>query len=371
MGIPTLFFYPVGGSPVDREELLRLVGALHKDKAIDREIIFQGIEAALLAVAKKHFVSKENISIKIDRQTGEITAMEGDKKIDPAELGRISAHTAKQIMTQKIREAERDVIYEEFLPKRGTLVTGIVQRMEGPNVMAMLGKAEALLPKSEQIPGEVYRPGERLRAILLDVSKVGQRVRIIISRNHPDFIRKLFELEVPEIAEGIIKIKTIAREAGYRTKIAVISEAPQVDCVGACVGVRGTRIKNIVDELGGEKIDIIRWDEAPEALIPNTLKPAEITGIVLSPETKQATVVVPEDQLSLAIGKRGQNVRLASRLTGWDIDILTEQEYSLRGTPTAQETKEVPVETTGQGELTTVSGEKELENKEGAVHDKD
>ncbi|HHT9132925.1 MAG TPA: transcription termination factor NusA, partial [Candidatus Tripitaka californicus] len=290
--------------------------------------------------------------------------------IDPAELGRISAHTAKQIMTQKIREAERDVICEEFLPKKGTLVTGIVQRMEGPNVMAMLGKAEALLPKSEQIPGEVYRPGERLRAILLDVSKVGQRVRIILSRNHPDFIRKLFELEVPEIAEGIIKIKTIAREAGYRTKIAVISEAPQVDCVGACVGVRGTRIKNIVDELGGEKIDIIRWDEAPEALIPNTLKPAEITGIVLSPETKQATVVVPEDQLSLAIGKRGQNVRLASRLTGWDIDILTEQEYSQRGTPTAQETKEVPVETTGQGELTTISEEKESENKEGAVHDK-
>jgi N utilization substance protein A len=322
-------------------------------------------------VARKHFISKEPISITVDRQTGEITAMEGDKRIDPAELGRISAHTAKQIMVQKIREAERDVICEGFLPKKGTLVTGITQRMEGPNIIVMLGKAEALLPKSEQIPGEVYRPGERLRALLLDVKKVGQRVKLILSRNNPDLVRKLFELEVPEIAEGIIRIKTIAREAGYRTKIAVVSEDPHVDCVGACVGVRGTRIKNIVDELGGEKIDIIRWDDSPEVLIPNTLKPAEITGILLYPETKQATVVVPEDQLSLAIGKRGQNVRLASRLTGWDIDILTEQEYSQKGTTTTQETKEVPSETTGHEDLTTVPEEEKLEDKEGLLHDKD
>lgn len=370
MGNPTLFFYPKGGSPVDREELLRLVETLHKDKDIDKEIVFQGIEAALLSAARKHFVSKEAISIRVDRQTGEITALEGDKRIDPVELGRISAHTAKQIMTQKIREAERDAIYEEFLPKKGTLVTGIVQRLDGPNLVAMLGKAEAFLPKSEQIPGEVYRPGERLRAILLEVRKLGQRVKLILSRNHPDFVRKLFELEVPEIAGGIIQIKTLAREAGYRTKIAVLSEDPNIDCVGACVGVRGTRIKNVVNELGGEKIDIIRWDEAPEVLIPNTLKPAEITGIMLSPETRQATVVVPEDQLSLAIGKRGQNVRLASRLTGWDIDILTEQEYSQRGT-SVQETREVPLETTGDEELTTVPEEEKPESKEGAVHGKD
>ncbi|HHT9119430.1 MAG TPA: transcription termination factor NusA [Candidatus Hypogeohydataceae bacterium YC41] len=355
---------------MDREELFRLVETLHKDKAIDREIIFQGIEAALLSVARRHFVSKEVISIKVDRQTGEIVAMEGDKKIDPAELGRISAHTAKQIMIQKIREAERDVIYQEFFPKKGTLVTGVVQRMEGPNVVAMLGKAEAFLPKSEQIPGEVYRSGERLRALILDVKKVGQRVKLILSRNHPDLVRKLFELEVPEIAEGIIRIKTLAREAGYRTKIAVISAAPNVDCVGACVGIRGTRIKNIVDELGGEKIDIIRWDEAPEILIPNTLKPAEITGILLSPETKQATVVVPEDQLSLAIGKRGQNVRLASKLIGWDIDIVTEQEYS-KSKVSAQEAEKVPLETTRQGELTPVSEEEKSENEEGVIHGKD
>jgi N utilization substance protein A len=355
----------VGGDPVDKEELRRLVEALHKDKDINKEIVFQGIEAALLTAARKHFVSKEAISITIDRQTCEITAMEGDKKIDPVELGRISAHTAKQIMTQKIREAERDATYEEFLPKRGTLVSGIVQRMEGPNLLATLGKAEALLPKSEQIPGEVYRPGERLRALLLEVKKLGLRVKLILSRNHPDFVRKLFELEVPEIAGGTIQIKTLAREAGYRTKIAVLSEDPHIDCVGACVGVRGTRIKNIVNELGGEKIDIIRWDEAPEVLIPNTLKPAEITGIMLSPETKQATVVVPEDQLSLAIGKRGQNVRLAARLTGWDIDILTEQEYSQKGVSAVQEPSEAPQETTKEEELTTVPKEEKPEDKEG------
>ncbi len=348
---------------MNREELLRLVETLHKDKDIDKEILFQGIEAALILVARKHFATKEGISIKIDRQTGEIIAMEGDQKIDPEELGRISAHTAKQIMIQKIREAERDVIHHEFLPKKGTLVTGVVQRTKGPNVIAMLRKAEAILPKSEQVPGEVYRTGERLRALLMDVKKISQKVKLILSRSHPDFVRKLFELEVPEIGEGIIKIKNIARDAGYRTKIAVLSEDQHIDCVGACIGVRGSRIKNIVDELGGEKIDIIRWDEAPETLIPNALKPAEISGIVLFSETKQATVVVPEDQLSLAIGKRGQNVRLASKLTGWDIDILTEQEYSQKGLPNR--------EPTGQGELTLAQEAEKSESEEGVAYGKD
>lgn len=313
---------------MDREELLRLVETLRRDKDIDREIVFQGIEAALMSAARKHFAHRENITIKIDRTTGELIAQEGDRRIDPAELGRISAQTAKQVMIQKIREAERNAIYDEFIKRKGTIVTGTVQRFEGPNIVANLGKTEALLPKTEQIVDEVYQPGNRIRALLLDVKKVSQRVRLILSRCHPDFVRKLFELEVPEISEHVIEIKAIAREAGYRTKIAVLSQDPHVDCVGACVGVRGTRIKNIVDELGGEKIDIIRWEEAPEALIPNTLKPAEIVGIMLSPETRQATVVVPNDQLSLAIGKRGQNVRLASKLTAWDIDILTEEELA-------------------------------------------
>lgn len=313
---------------MDREELLRLVETLRRDKDIDREIVFQGIEAALMSAARKHFAHREGITIKIDRTTGELIAQEGDRRIDPAELGRISAQTAKQVMIQKIREAERNAIYDEFVKRKGTVVTGTVQRFEGPNIVVNLGKTEALLPKAEQIVDEVYQPGNRIRALLLEVKKVPQRVKLILSRSHPDFVRKLFELEVPEISEHVIEIKAIAREAGYRTKIAVISQDPHVDCVGACVGIRGTRIKNIVDELGGEKIDIIRWEEAPEALIPNTLKPAEIVGIMLSPETRQATVVVPNDQLSLAIGKRGQNVRLASKLTSWDIDILTEEELA-------------------------------------------
>ncbi|OHB39146.1 MAG: transcription termination factor NusA [Planctomycetes bacterium RIFCSPHIGHO2_02_FULL_50_42] len=313
---------------MDREELLRLVETLRRDKDINKEIVFEGIEAALMSAARKHFAHREGITIKIDRTTGELVAREGDRLVDPAELGRISAQTAKQVMIQKIREAERNAVYDEFVKRKGTIVTGTVQSFEGPNIVVNLGKVEAILPKSEQILDESYHLGDRVRAMLLDVKKVSQRVKVVLSRSHPDFVRKLFELEVPEISEKIIEIKAIAREAGYRTKIAVQSQDPRVDCVGACVGVRGSRIKNIVDELVGEKIDIIRWEEAPEAFIPNTLKPAEIVGIMLSPETHQATVVVPNDQLALAIGKRGQNVRLASKLTSWDIDILTEEELS-------------------------------------------
>ncbi|MHC4357904.1 MAG: transcription termination factor NusA [Planctomycetota bacterium] len=322
---------------MDKEELLRLVETLRRDKDIDKEIVFQGIEAALMSAARKHFDHREDITITIDRITGELIALEGKRRIDPSELGRISAQTAKQVMIQKIREAERNAIYEEYVKRKGDIVTGTVQRFEGPTIVVNLGKVEALLPKSEQIVDEVYHPGDRVRGMLLDVKKVSQRVRLVLSRSHPDFVKKLFELEVPEISEGVIEVRAIAREAGYRTKIAVESLDAHVDCVGACVGVRGSRIKNIVDELVGEKIDIIRWDDAPEALIPNTLKPAEIVGIMLSAETHQATVVVPNDQLSLAIGKRGQNVRLASKLTSWDIDILTEEELSQKDLPTEED----------------------------------
>ncbi|MGR3296126.1 MAG: transcription termination factor NusA [Candidatus Bathyanammoxibius sp.] len=322
---------------MDKEELLRLVETLRRDKDIDREIVFQGIEAALMSAARKHFDHREDITITIDRTTGELIALEGKRVIDPSELGRISAQTAKQVMIQKIREAERNAIYEEYVKRKGDIVTGTIQRFEGPTIVVNLGKVEALLPKSEQIVDELYHPGDRVRGMLLDVKKVSQRVRLVLSRSHPDFVRKLFELEVPEISEGVIQVRAIAREAGYRTKIAVESLDTHVDCVGACVGVRGSRIKNIVDELVGEKIDIIRWDDAPEALIPNTLKPAEIVGIMLSAETHQATVVVPNDQLSLAIGKRGQNVRLASKLTSWDIDILTEEELSQKDISTEED----------------------------------
>ena len=289
---------------MDKESLLRLVDSLHRDKEIAKDVVFQGIEAALTTAARKHFKSPEAISIQIDRHTGEIVAMDGDRKIDPSELGRITAQTAKQVIIQKIREAERDVIYEDYNSRKGAIVSGTVQRFEGTTMVVNLGKTEGVLHKSEQIADEHYNKGERIRATIFDVKKVGTRVKIMLSRAHTDFVRRLFELEVPEIAEGTIEIKALAREPGHRTKIAVASSDSNVDCVGACVGVRGSRIKNIVDELNGEKIDIIRWSDEPEALLPNALKPAEVSGIILSSENQVATIVVPNDQLSLAIGKR-------------------------------------------------------------------
>ncbi|CAG1022982.1 Transcription termination/antitermination protein NusA [Patescibacteria group bacterium] len=315
---------------MDKESLLRLVDSLHRDKEIAKDVVFQGIESALTTAARKHFKSQEMISIQIDRNTGEILAKEGDHTIDPSELGRITAQTAKQVIIQKIREAERDVIYEDFVSRRGAIVSGTVQRFEGSTIIVNLGKTEGVLQRSEQIDGEHYNTNERVRAIVFDVKKIGTRVRILLSRTHPDFVRRLFELEVPEIAENTIEIKALVRDPGHRTKIAVASSDLNVDCVGACVGVRGSRIKNIVDELNGEKIDIIRWSDEPEVLLPNALKPAEVSGIILSAENQVATIVVPNDQLSLAIGKRGQNVRLASRLTSWDIDIITESEFDER-----------------------------------------
>ncbi len=312
-------------------ELLRIVDTIHRDKAIDKEVIFVGIEAALVSAAKKHLgLEEEDIEIVIDRETGGITATDDGEAIDPVALGRIAAQAAKQVMIQKIREAERDVIFTEYEKRIGTLITGTVQRFEGPNILVNLGKTDAYLPKSEQMPEDNYKTGERIRALIFDVRKVGQRVKIILSRTHKDLVRRLFELEVPEINENVIEIKALAREAGFRTKIAVESNDPRVDPVGACVGVRGSRIKTIVEELNGEKIDIIRWSELSEMLIANALKPAEITSIEMDPETDGATVVVDKDQLSLAIGRRGQNVRLAAKLSGWHIDIVTESEERKR-----------------------------------------
>lgn len=324
----TIYFIPDKGrtSVMDKESLLRLVDSLHRDKEISKDVVFQGIEAALTTAAKKHFKSQKEISIQIDRNTGEIVAMEGERRIDPSELGRITAQTAKQVIIQKIREAERDVIFSDYSNRKGQIVSGIVQRFEGSTIIVNLGKTEGILNKSEQTTDEHYNLGERIRSIVLDAKKAGSRVKILLSRAHPDFVRRLFELEVPEIAEKTIEIKSLAREPGHRTKIAVASSDENVDCVGACVGMRGSRIKNIVDELNGEKIDIIRWSNEPEVLLPNALKPAEVSGIILSSDNHVATIVVPNDQLSLAIGKRGQNVRLASRLTDWNIDIITDSE---------------------------------------------
>ncbi|MEK7288943.1 MAG: transcription termination factor NusA [Planctomycetota bacterium] len=326
---------------MDKESLLRLVDSLHRDKEIAKEVVFQGIEAALTTAARKHFRSQIAITIQIDRATGEIIAMEGEHRIDPSELGRITAQTAKQVIVQKIREAERDVIYEDYTGRKGSIVGGTIQRFEDSTIIVNLGKTEGFLYKSEQIANEHYNTGERIRAIIFDAKKIGTRVKILLSRAHPDFVRRLFELEVPEIAEGTIEIKALAREAGHRTKIAVASSDANVDCVGACVGVRGARIKNIVDELNGEKIDIIKWSDESETLLPNALKPAEVSGIILSANNRSVTIVVPNDQLSLAIGKRGQNVRLASRLTGWDIDIITETELEEKQKPSNAPVTEV------------------------------
>ncbi len=308
-------------------DLVRIVDSIHRDKNIPKDVLFEGIESALATAAKKHYPDADEIVVSIDQDTGKISTITDGTPVVPPDFGRIAAQTAKQVIIQKIREAERDSFYDEFDSQRGELITGTVKRFEGGAVTVDLGKErDSLLPRSEQIPGESNHPGERVRAVILDVRKVGQRVKIILSRTHPDFVRRLFELEIPEIADQTISIRALAREAGYRSKVAVTSIDAKVDAVGACVGVRGTRIKNIVDELGGERIDIVRWNESLQVLIPNALQPAEIDEVMLCQLLGRAIVLVREDQLSLAIGRRGQNVRLASKLVGWDIEIMTSEE---------------------------------------------
>ena len=312
------------------QELLRIVDNIARDKNIDKELIFLDLEEAMVSAAKKHFGEPESdIVVSIDRNSGRISAVKDGVQIDIKRLGRITAQTAKQVIIQKIRAGERDSIYSEFIQRKGEIISGTVVRYESGTVIINLDRwTEGFMPKGEQIMGQMHRPGERIRCLILDVKETSNQVKIILSRTHPDFIRRLFELEVPEINEKIIEIRALAREAGYRTKVAVASLDDKVDPVGACVGVRGSRIKNIVDELGGEKIDIVRWNESSQVLVSNALMPAKVSEIALCFELGRATVVVDEDQLSLAIGKHGQNVRLAARLTGWDIDILTPDEYN-------------------------------------------
>ncbi len=309
-------------------DFLRLVDSISRDKNIDKDLVFEDIETAMVSAARKAYGVEDGVYVKIDRVTGEIEATVNGEPVDMKTLGRIAAQTAKQVMIQRIREAERSSVFEEFSQKVGTIVTSTVSRFEGGALIVNMGRAEGYLPRSEQIPGENHHPGERIRAMILDVRESPYQVRIALTRTHPDYIRRLFEVEVPEVSERTIEIRALAREAGYRTKVAVASIDSRVDAVGACVGVRGSRIRNIVDELGGEKIDIVRWNESSQILISNALKPAEIQEVALCFELGRATVVVSEDQLSLAIGKRGQNVRLGARLTGWDIDILTPEEYN-------------------------------------------
>jgi len=312
------------------QELLRIVDNIARDKNIDKEAIFVDLEEAMVSAVRKHFAEPDSeIVVRIDRATGQVSAVKNGEQIDIRQLGRIPAQTAKQVMIQRIRADERDSIYAEFAQRKGQIVSGSVVRYESGTLIVNLDRwTEGFMPKGEQIMGQTHRPGERIRCLILDVRETSNQVKIILSRTHPDFIHRLFESEVPEITEKIIEIRALAREAGYRTKVAVASLDDKVDPVGACVGVRGSRIKNIVDELGGEKIDIVRWNESSQVLVANALMPAKVSEIALCFELGRATVVVGEEQLSLAIGKHGQNVRLAARLTGWDIDILTPDEYN-------------------------------------------
>jgi len=311
-------------------ELLRIVDAIHRDKSIDKEIVFEGIEQAILSAARKHYGEEETIEVHVDRASGNPTVKTNGAEVDADALGellgRISAQTAKQVMIQKIREAERDSMFDEYVDQRNQIVTGTVAKIEGGSSIVNLGKVEGLLPRGEQIPGEGFRVGDRVRAIVLEVRKSGSRVKIILSRTHVEFVRRLFELEIPEVAERIIEVRSLAREAGYRSKVAVSCIDNNIDAVGACVGVRGARIKNITGELGDEKIDIVRWNDSLQVLVPNALQPAEVEDVILCPMLGRVIVLVRDDQLSLAIGKRGQNVRLASKLVGWDIEVMTREE---------------------------------------------
>ena len=322
-------------------EMMRILDSIARDRNIDKQVLVRDLELAMVSAARKYFntLDTEEFSCTLDPMTGQFSLTRHGEPLNmpPEAFGRIAAQTFKQVMIQKFRDDERSSIFEEFSKRMGEVVTGTAQRYEGGSLVVLVDRAEGFMPRSEQIPGEQFAPGDRVRCMILDVRDAGSQVKIVLSRGHPDFIKKLFEVEVPEVAERVIEIKAIAREAGYRTKLAVASVDSKVDAVGACVGVRGSRIKNIVDELNGEKIDIVRWNESSQILISNSLKPAEVSEVSLCFELGRATVVVREDQLSLAIGKRGQNVRLAARLTGWDVDILTQEEFT-KGVETMYQT---------------------------------
>ncbi len=341
------------------KELIEALDALEKEKEISKETLFEAIENSLLTACKNHFGKADNVKVEIDRETGDflcyaekmvvatedeiedpmlqITIDEATKitknaavgesvnvEIKSKEFGRIATQNAKNVILQKIREEERDVIYNQYYDKEKDVATGIVQRYIGKNISINLGKADALLNESEQVKSEHFRPTERIKVYIVEVKKTNKGPRILVSRTHPELVKKLFESEVTEIKDGTVEIKSIAREAGSRSKIAVWSNNPNVDPVGACVGINGARVNSIVDELKGEKIDIVCWDENPGILIQNALSPAKIVAVFADPDEKTAKVVVPDYQLSLAIGKEGQNARLAARLTGYKIDIKSE-----------------------------------------------
>lgn len=348
---------------IDSKELIIAMEELEKEKGIHKEYLLESIETALVTAYKRNFDSVENVRISMDKETGEIhvyaekdivekpeeiedtrlqITLEDARKIDsklqvgdkasveivPKNFGRIAAGTAKQVIIQKIREASRNFLFDEFNERKGEIVSGIVQKADGGVVVLDLGKLEGVMPVKEQIPTEKYKVNDKIRAYVLDVERGTKGApQVIVSRAHPDFVRKLFELEIPEIYEGVIEIKSVSRDAGNRSKVAVYSPNENIDPVGSCVGQKGIRIQNIINELNGEKIDVIEWSEDPAIFISAALLPAQVMAVDIREEDKFAQVIVQDDQLSLAIGKMGQNARLAARLTNWKIDIKSESQF--------------------------------------------
>lgn len=339
-------------------DLKNVIEQIEKDKGIDKAVLIEVLESAMLTAAKKKYGVNKDIEAHYNEELGEIELFQfkevvkevknpyreilldearrldpdvevGDSlglKLDTSELGRIAAQTAKQVIIQRVREAERNLIFSEYKDRVGDIVTGIVHRFEKGDIIVNLGKGEAILPKKEQIKREVYRQGDRLRAYILNVDQFAKGPQITLSRTHPNLLIKLFELEVPEIYDKIVEIKGAAREPGERAKIAVVSHDTAVDPVGACVGVRGMRVQNVVQELRGERIDIVLWDEDPARYVCNALSPAQVSRVIIDETDHLMEIIVPDDQLSLAIGKNGQNVRLTAKLTGWKIDVISESE---------------------------------------------
>lgn len=353
-------------------EFIQALEELEKNRGIEKTILLDALEAALTSAYKRNFGTSQNVEVEIDSDTGEIhvyslkevvedvydslleISLEEAQDIDPLynygdflrmevtpkNFGRIAAQTAKQVVVQRIREAERDLIFEEYNSRESDIITGIVQRVNKNNVLIDLGKTEGIILPSEQIPGEYFKQGDRVKLYLLEVKKTTKGPQVLLSRTHPGLVKRLFELEVPEIHDGVVEIFNISREAGSRTKIAVFTNDAEVDPVGSCVGHKGTRVKAIVDELKGEKIDIVTWSEDVKVFISNSLSPAQVVSVNVDEENKSALVVVPDYQLSLAIGKEGQNARLAAKLTGWKIDIKSESQYEASGA----ELEKAPVE---------------------------
>lgn len=336
------------------QELLAIIEQIEREKNIKKEVLIAAIESALLSAAKKVIDIKpdEELKVQLDTNTGKIKAFRNNQEITNIDFGRIAASTARQVIIQKMREAEKDVIFNEFQSKVGEIVSGTVYRFEKGNIIVdLLGKAEGVLLKREQSPKEEFKQGQRVRAFIVEVKKELKGPQIVLSRSHPNFVKKLFELEVPEIYEGIVEIKSISRQPGERTKISVLSKNEKVDAVGACVGMRGNRVRNIVNELQGEKIDIVRYSEDTREYIKAALSPAEISEIKLDKDKQKAEVIVADDQLSLSIGRHGQNVRLASKLIGLELDIRTkamvaaaEQEKEKAKEKAAKEKEVVPAE---------------------------